>query len=487
MPTQTPTAHTPIRATLTLRRTCRGAFRPHSQRPRAIPPFFRGGKGHIRTAQTLVGIGLPPLFRAKRENNPTDATVAGLPLAFAAPPLHHSPRSRHPPEARLSHPSPRHVVHIIKVVLVAGAERHLLSLLPALRERGVRSTILLLTEPDTPMADYAALAADHDIPLVRETIHGHADPGLVGRLRGHLRRLSPDLVHTHLLHADLYGLLAARSLGLPVVTSRHNDNAFRRRLPMRALGWLWWRLTHEGIAISDAIREFAIAVEGARPAHMTTVRYGVVADALTRDVPAARAALRAELNLPDDALLVGTMSRLIEQKGLTYGLQAFAQVQDRHPNAHLVVSGSGVLRDALAAEADALGLRAHFLGWRPDPATVLAGYDLLLMPSLWEGFGLVMLEAMAQRLPIVASRVSAIPEVVIDGETGLLVPPRDVDALASALDALLTDPDRRTAYGAAAHARLHIAFGAGRMADETLTVYQRAIVKNFPNPPTNGA
>ncbi len=381
----------------------------------------------------------------------------------------------------MSHSSPRHVVHIIKVILVAGAERHLLTLLPALHKRGVASTILLLTEPDKPMDDYAALAAKNEVPITRETITSHADPGLVWRLRAHLRNLRPDLVHTHLLHADLYGVLAARSLGIPTVTSRHNDNTFRRRLPMRALGWLWWRLTDEGIAISDAIRDFTIEVESARPAHMTTVCYGVVPEALTRHIPTARTALRAELNLPDDALIVGTMSRLIEQKGLIYGLRAFAAVQDRHPNAHLVVSGSGVLRDSLETEARALGLHAHFLGWRPDPATTLAGYDLLLMPSLWEGFGLVMLEAMAQRLPIIASRVSAIPEVVLDGETGLLAPPRDVETLAAALNTLLSDADRRATYGEAAQGRLHTAFAAGRMADETLTVYQRAMVRNFSN------
>lgn len=116
---------------------------------------------------------------------------------------------------------------------------------------------------------------------------------------------------------------------------------------------------------------------------------------------------------------------------------------------------------------------------------MLAGYDLLLMPSLWEGFGLVLLEAMAQGLPIVASRVSAIPEVVTDGETGLLVPPRDVDALAAALNTLLRDTDRRAAYGVAARNRLHTTFGAGRMADETLAVYQRAFVNSFPNRPAD--
>jgi glycosyltransferase involved in cell wall biosynthesis len=363
------------------------------------------------------------------------------------------------------------VTHIIKVVLVAGAERHLLTLLPALRRFDVEPSVLLLVEPDKPMDDYVAMLQAREIPVVREVIHRHADPSLVGRIRRQLRQRQPDLVHTHLLHADLYGLLAAKSLRLPVITSRHNDNAFRRHPIMRGVNWLWWRFTDEGIAISDAIRDFCIEVENAPPVHIRTIRYGVEPDSLTQDVPTARAALRESLNVPPDALIVGTMSRLIEQKGLSYGLQAFAQVQDQHPNALLVVSGSGVLHEVLEAEAKSLKLRAHFIGWQPDPLQVLAGYDLLLMPSLWEGFGLVLLEAMAQGLPIIASRVSAIPEVVHHNETGLLVAPRDVSALADALNQLLDNSHTRQQFGEAAQQRLQTMFHVDKMAEDTASLY----------------
>ena len=136
-----------------------------------------------------------------------------------------------------------------------------------------------------------------------------------------------------------------------------------------------------------------------------------------------------------------------------------------------MVSGSGVLRDALESEAKSLKLRAHFIGWQPDPLQVLAGYDLLLMPSLWEGFGLVLLEAMAQGRPIVASRVSAIPEVVQHNETGLLVPPRDVNALADALGHLLSDADTRRQFGEAAKQRLETVFHVDKMAKDTVSLY----------------
>lgn len=362
------------------------------------------------------------------------------------------------------------VLHIIKVVRVAGAEQHLLLLLSGLRGRGVDARILLLTEPGTPMDDFVALAAEQGIPLERLAMRRHLDVTLPANIRRHLRVFAPDVVHTHLLHADLYGIPLARLSGArAVVSSRHNDNAFRRRWVMRLLHRRLWRMTGAGIAISEAIRQFCIAVEGAPPDKMHTIRYGFDAPA-----PADPAALRAELGLSTGAPLVGMVCRLIEQKGVTYGLQAFARVAGDFPYARLIIAGDGVLRADLEAEAARLGIaeRTHWLGWRDDGPTVLAALDVLLMPSLWEGFGLVMLEAMAVHVPIIASRVSAIPEVVVDGETGLLVAPRDVDGLAAALHRLLSDAALRRDMGAAGAARLTSQFSAAQMIDATLTLYR---------------
>jgi len=117
----------------------------------------------------------------------------------------------------------------------------------------------------------------------------------------------------------------------------------------------------------------------------------------------------------------------------------------------------------------------HFLGWRQDVPQIMAGLDVLLMPSLREGFGLSMLEAMGQGVPIIGSAVSAIPEVIADGETGLLCPARDVDALAAAMAKLLTDPALRERMGAAGRARLEAHFRAERMVNETAALYERLL------------
>lgn len=368
------------------------------------------------------------------------------------------------------------VLHITKVTGIAGSENHLLTLLAGLREHDVDARFLLLVEPGNPVEDLMAAAAARGIPAEREIIRGNLDPTLIPRLVRRLRQMRPDIVHTHLFHADLYGIPAARLAGVPaVVSSRHNDDAFRRRFPYRQLNRWLWRQTDAGIGISQAITDFAITVEGASPAQMTTVLYGLAPSVQVADRDAARAALRAELGLPPDAVLLGMVCRLIEQKGIPYALEAFARVASEYPAAHIVMAGDGDLRDALVAQVAALGLtdRVHFLGWRTDTPRIFAALDVFLMPSLWEGFGLVLLEAMAQSVPVVGSAVSAIPEVVAADDTGLLCPPKDVDCLAAALVVLLADPARRVAMGAAGRARLETHFNPDRMVAETLAIYER--------------
>jgi len=375
------------------------------------------------------------------------------------------------------------IVHVAKVIGIAGSENHLLTLLEGLRGRGYDARFLLLVEPDNPVDAFVTAAQARGIPAERLIIRANADPALLVRLARRLRALRPDIVHTHLFHADLHGIPAARLAGVRrVISSRHNDDAFRRRFPYRQINRFLWRLTDAGIGISAAITRFAIEIEGAYPAQMTTIPYGL-APAAVADRTAARAALCGELGLPPDALLAGLVCRLIEQKGVPYALRAFALVAERFPAAHLIIAGEGPLRPALEAQARDLGLaeRVRFLGWRTDTAAIFAALDVFLMPSLWEGFGLVLLEAMAQGVAVIGSAVSAIPEVVVDGETGLLFPPGDVDCLAAALGDLLADPERRARLGAAGRTRLEAHFSAERMVAATMAVYERVMGDGMAN------
>jgi glycosyltransferase involved in cell wall biosynthesis len=262
-----------------------------------------------------------------------------------------------------------------------------------------------------------------------------------------------------------------------VITSRHNDNTFRRRPPIKQMNRSLWQMVDAGIAISRAIARFCVEVEGAPASRIHPIYYGLDARRLLVDPKDARPALRRELDTGKLDILVGMACRLIEQKGVGFGLKAFGRIAEQFPNAHLVIAGEGPLRSALENEAHwmAAGSRVHFLGWRSDVSFVLAALDILLVPSLWEGFGLVMLEAMAQAVPIIASDVSAIPEVVVHGETGLLVPPRDADALAEALALLVGDKALRRHLGLMGQDRLEERFTVARMVGDTIALYEQLL------------
>ena len=368
------------------------------------------------------------------------------------------------------------VAHIIKVTRISGAERHLLLLLPALRERGIEARLILLVEPANPMDEMLRQARDLGISTERVVIRHDMDPTLPGRLTRRLRKIQPNIAHTHLLHADLYGALAARLAGVgTVITSRHNDDKFRYHPLWRLVAPWLWRMTTGGIAISESIERFLLEIEKAPRNKIRRVHYGMPAptpsEAQRRQ---ARQALSAELSLPRETLVLGMVCRLTRQKGVACALEAFARVAACFPTARLVVAGDGELAAALRRQAEALDIdaRVHWLGWRDDAANLIAASDIMLMPSLWEGFGLALLEAMTRGTPIVASRVGAIPEVVAEGETGLLVKPGDVAGLAEAISRLLGDEALRKRMGERGAERLKARFSLDTMAAATLEVYE---------------
>jgi glycosyltransferase involved in cell wall biosynthesis len=374
--------------------------------------------------------------------------------------------------ARLSR-LPVRLCHISKVTGISGAEKHLLTLLGGLDPAGYEITFLLLEEPARPVENYAAKMATAGVQVIRLPVYGHLDPGLLLRIYQHLRGKGYHLVHTHLIHADLYGTLAARLAGVPVlVSTKHNEDAFRRRPFYILLHRLVSRWHQRIIVISDSLGRFTREVEGLDPARMVRIHYGLDPDDL--GTPQDGWWLRREFNLPGDAPIVGVVGRLTPQKGHDILLRAFARTLVVHPAACLLVVGDGETRPGLQTLARDLGIgdRVIFTGYREDAPQMMGGFNIVAVPSLWEGFGLVLLEAMAMSRPVVASRVSSIPEIVLDGQTGLLVPPADAAALAEAMAKLLGDPILALEMGRRGRERLLSDFSAERMVRETELVYQ---------------
>jgi glycosyltransferase involved in cell wall biosynthesis len=344
------------------------------------------------------------------------------------------------------------VLHVHRIGGIGGSERHLLTLLPALAERGVDVRFLGLDDPSRApdpfyeqlTVPYERLPAPHDI-----------DPLLAVRVARAARRA--ELVHTHLVHADAYGALGARRL----VSTKHNDDPFRAgtfRYVERALT----RRAGRVVAITSSLARFLVDRVGLPREKVTTIHYGLdeLPAAWGRNEPAPVA---------DDAQVLLAVCRLEPQKGVDAAVRALPTVRETHPQAELVVLGEGPERPALARLASDLDVPVHLLGRVPDVAAWLRRADLLVHPARWEGFGLALLEAMLAELPVVATSVSSIPEIVVDGETGVLVASENAAALAEAIVSVLDDPK---GYGTAGRERARGEFSVGRMADRTLEVYR---------------
>ena len=361
------------------------------------------------------------------------------------------------------------VLHVAKVTGIAGAENHLLALLPALRAVGVDAEVVLLQEPGRPVAQLVRAFLAAGVPTFELAINMDLDPWLVGRLARLVRSRGAHAVHTHGVHADLYGRLCLQGLdGVLLLQTRHNDDRFRRLWIMRLLNqWLARRCVRI-VAISDAVREFVCAVEGIPPRKVERIYYGLDAAPAPQNV----ADLRTELGWAG-APLIGFVGRLTGQKGVDVLLNAFAIVHRALPTARLLLIGDGPQRAALAALAGGLQISAavHFAGWREDARAQMAALNVLAIASRWEGFGLVTLEAMQAGVAVVASRVSALPEIVLDGETGLLVPAANAAKLAAALLALLQDPQRAMQLGENGRLRAAQLFTVKQMAVQHAALY----------------
>jgi len=370
-------------------------------------------------------------------------------------------------------------LHLLKATGIAGAETHLLALLPALRDFEVTSALLIMEDPRLPQGEFAARAEAAGVPTARVPISAHIDPFVVRRLRramGGLEQRGPggapfDLLHAHLPHGEVYGAHVARAYPrMHFLITRHSDDHFRRSRLLRPVFAPPLQLAERIIAISHAVARSIMALEGVPPAKIEVVHYGLAGEAFAGT--ARRGSLRAELGLIDEPL-IGFVGRLVTEKGVDVLLRAFAEVVRDMPRAHLALAGDGRLMGEMRALAGSLGLaRAHFLGWRGDIASLMADVDVLAVPSRSEGFGLVVLQAMALARPVVASRVTALPEIVEPGQTGTLVPPDDPASLARALTEILQSADRGAALGRAGRSRLEREFTLERMASHTAQVYR---------------
>jgi glycosyltransferase involved in cell wall biosynthesis len=301
-------------------------------------------------------------------------------------------------------------------------------------------------------------------------IGGHLGPSAFLRVRRHLAEVRPALVHTHLSYADLLGGPAARSLGIPTVATLHSHappSTPRERVRARMTDIARRSAAARVIAVSRSARDACLA-SGGDPERIVVLHNAIG----ERPRPGSGAAVRRELGLAQDDLVVAMLSSLRPEKGHDVALEAMALLLPRFPALRLLVIGDGPLRARIQRAAAPLGDRAVLAGYRPDAMAALDAADVLLHPSRRDTLPTAILEAMACSLPVVATGVGGIGELVIDGETGSLVaPPLGASRVAGALAPVLDDPGLRRRMGAAGHARFEAEFSVDRWARRMRDVY----------------
>lgn len=345
------------------------------------------------------------------------------------------------------------VLHVITPSRVSGAELLLLRLVRAQADLGVTARIVCKPHPG-----FVERAQREGADCCVLPISGKLNPRAFPALRGEIGRWRPDLLCTHLSSATWWGSLAARSRGVPCVSMVHGFTGAR-----------WYRRADRLVCVSRAVAEDMVG-QGISAGRVSVVHNGI-------DPQPYLSAEPADLPVPPGVFVVGTVAHLSPKKGFAELLRAAARV----PGAHFVIAGDGPMRPELARAAQAeLKGRLHLLGWREDVPALMRRIDAYCLPSRREPFGLVLVEAMAAGRPVVAFRSGGAPEVVVDGETGLLAAPGDADALAACIQRLAGDPQLRRRLGDAGRSRALSHFTLDRQAARLLDEFRSVVAAARP-------
>ena len=344
-----------------------------------------------------------------------------------------------------------------------GGQAQALLLMRELRARG--ATQLLLAPPG-PLLEKALAQG---LEVERWSPASELDVLAMGRARTLLKRFAPDVAHCHSAHAHATGVPAARLAGVPaVVVSRRVDFLVRTN----AMSRLKYALPVDRyVCISEGVRA-AMLASGVPAAKLAVVPSGVDLAEVRAAGAAPAPSLRALAAIPADSEIIGTVASLAPHKNHKLLLDAAREVVTRRPRAHFVWLGEGECRAALERQRHALGLeaRVHLLGFRDDARALMTQFDVFALSSYLEGLCTSLLDAQVLGVPIVATAVGGVPEVVSDERTGRLVRALEPSAMARALIGALADPARRSGWADAARVSVE-AFGIARTAERTLAVY----------------
>ena len=323
----------------------------------------------------------------------------------------------------------------------------------------------------------------HMVPSLVRHVSPKADPAALWKLVALLRQEQPHIVHTHTSKAGVLGRLAARIAGVPVIVHTPHGHVFYGHFGSisswvflqieRALAWI----TDELIALTTAEKTEHLERGVGCADRFAVIPSGIDIDRFKQARTAGKV-IPEWFDCPPNATVIGSVGWLTDIKGHRFVVDAVAQLKPEHPHLHLVIVGSGDQHDALLHQAKKVGINdsVHLIGHREDVEACLAGMDGFVLPSLNEGMGRALVEAMAAGLPVIASSVGGIPALIEDENNGLLVPAGDSLALAGALRRILSDPHWACTLGQNAMQSIRTGFGVPAMVQAIESIYRGAAV-----------
>ena len=389
----------------------------------------------------------------------------------------HGPASEPEPEK-----PPIRIMHVITRMVKGGAQENVLDMTVRLDPKRFES--ILVTGPsEGPEGSLEQKAVERGADLrrirwlVREISPVNDFRAVVSLIRL-IRAEKPDIVYTHTSKAGIVGRIAARIARVKVIIHEPHGHIFTgyygKFKSSIFVGLERWfgRYANRLVMLTENERTDHLHYRIAPEDKFITIHSGVDYVPMLND-NSELGALRTPLCIGRDAKVIGTLGRLVEVKGQIYLIDAMPAILSRVPNAHLVLIGSGPLQEELQCRATGLGVSAnvHFAGYRKDVTACLKDIDLFVLPSLNEGMGRVLVEAMVMRLPVVASDVCGIKDLVHDGRNGRLVPAEDPKAIAEAVTEILIDPDLARRMGDEGYSVVVPDYGVETMLDQIQRMY----------------
>ena len=358
-----------------------------------------------------------------------------------------------------------------------GAENMLLNLATSQEKAGCRNSLLLFHNLHQPNLELHERAQCSGLNVRMVDCKGRADWHTVREIQKYMQEDSVDLIHTHGYKADLYGYMAARSSGKPLVATCHNWIGGTAALEIyNRLDRFVLKRFNAIAAVSETVAN-RLRIFGIAQAKIKTISNGLHVEKF-EGCPHAVPPLCEDTSREDGGRkVIGMVARLDLQKGFEYLLRAVRDLRKMFPGIVLVIVGEGPDRKAIESMVQEYGLQSNVVlaGQRNDMPGVYAAMDIFVLPSLNEGLPMTLLEAMASAKPVVTTRVGAIPSVIADGENGFLVGPRDSAGLKNALSRLLANPDLGRRLGARAHDWVKLHYTAEAMAQKYRRLYEEVL------------